>query len=177
MYCLLGWFSIYTPFSHSVSNDVCQGGVLSPVLFTVYMDILLNMLKDLDCGVGCYWDGVFVGSLGYADDIIIILLAPCPSALRLMLKTCESFASSYGLKFNASKTQLICFSLSPSNLCNAQIYFCGQLLEFCNSAVCHLGHYLMYNLSDDEDIVFRSRDFLKKANLLFIILSSVVLVH
>ena len=98
------------------------------------------------------------------DDII--LLAPCLSALRLMLKMCESFASSYGRKFNASKTQLISFSLSPSNLCNTQIYFCGQLLEFCNS-VCHLGHYLTYNLSDDEDIVFRSHDFLKKGNLLF----------
>ena len=98
------------------------------------------------------------------DDII--LLAPCLSALRLMLKMCESFASSYGLKFNASKTQLISFSLSPSNLCNTQIYFCGQLLEFCNS-VCHLGHYLTYNLSDGEDIVFRSHDFLKKGNLLF----------
>ena len=61
---------------------------MSPVLFTVYMDILLNMLKD--CGVGCYRDGVFVSTLGYADDII--LLAPCPSALRLMLKTCESFS-------------------------------------------------------------------------------------
>ena len=80
--CIVSWDgSVSTPFS--VSNDVCQGGVLSPVLFTVYMDILLNMLKDLDCGVGCYWDGVFVGALGYADDII--LLAPCPSALRLML--------------------------------------------------------------------------------------------
>ena len=93
------------------------------MLFIVYMDILLNMLKD--CGVGCYWDGMFVGTLGYADDII--LLASCPSVLRLMLKPCESFASisRYGLKFNASKTQLIRFSLSPSNLCNTQIYFCG----------------------------------------------------
>ena len=142
------------------------------MLFTAYVDILLNMLKD--GGVGCYWDGVFVGALGYADDII--LLAPCPSALRLMLKTCEYFASSYGLKFNASKTQLIRFSLSPSNLCNAQIYFCGQLLEFCNS-VSHLGHYLMYDPSDDEDIVFRSHDFLKKQTYFFIILSSVLLVH
>ena len=32
--------------------------------------------------------------------------------------------------------------------------------------MCHLGHYLTYNLSDDEDIIFRSHDFLKKANLL-----------
>ena len=58
------------------------------------MDILLNMLKD--CGVGCYWDGMFVGTLGYADDIIVMLLV----LLCLMFKVCESFASSYGLKFN-----------------------------------------------------------------------------
>ena len=96
--CIVSWDgSVSTPFS--ISNGVRQGGVLSSVLFTVYMDIL-NMLKDY--GVGCYWDGVFVGALGYADDII--LLAPCPSALQLMLKMCESFASSYGLIFNASKT-------------------------------------------------------------------------
>ena len=61
--CIVSWDgSVSTPFS--ISNGVRQGGVLSPVLFTVYMDILLNMLKD--CGVGCYWDGVFVGALGYA---------------------------------------------------------------------------------------------------------------
>ena len=168
--CTVSWDgSVSTPFS--VSNGVRQGGVLSPVLFTVYMDILLNMLKD--CGVGCYWDGVLVGALGYADDII--LLAPCPSALRLMLKTYESFASSFGLKFNASKTQLIRFSLSPSNLCNTQIYFCGQLLEFCNS-VCHLGHYLTYNLT--MRILFLDHViFLKKRTYFFIILSSVLRVH
>ena len=103
-----------------------------------------------------------MSAFGYADDII--LLALCPFALRLMLKMCESFASSYGLQFNASKTQIIRFSLSPSN---AQIYCCGQLLAFCNS-VRHLGLYLMYDLSDDEDIIFRSRDFLNKANQLFL---------
>ena len=49
-----------------------------------------------------YCDGVFMSAFGYADDII--LLALCPFALRLMLKMCESFASSYGLQFNVSKT-------------------------------------------------------------------------
>ena len=35
-----------------VSNGVRQGGVLSPVLFSVYMDGLLYKLKE--SGVGCY---------------------------------------------------------------------------------------------------------------------------
>ena len=68
-----------------------------------------------------------------------------------MLNLCESFTYSYGLKFNASKTQLIRFGLSLSNTCNARIVFCGEQLVFLNT-VCHLGHHLSYNLSDDEDI-------------------------
>ena len=72
--CIVSWDgSVSTPFS--VSNGVRQGGILSPVLFTVYMDILLNMLKE--CGVGCYWDGVFVGALEYADDILLPFLLLC----------------------------------------------------------------------------------------------------
>ena len=108
---------------------------------------------------------MFVGALGYADDLI--LLAPSPSALRLMLNLCESFAYSYGLKFNASKTQLIRFGLSLSNTCNARIVFCGEQLVFLNT-VCHLGHHLSYNLSDDEDINRKCHDFLKKANILLV---------
>ena len=75
--CSVSWDGASSD-SFNVSNGVRQGGVLSPVLFTIYMDILLNKLKE--CGVGCYWDGLFAGALCYADDLI--LLAPCPSALR-----------------------------------------------------------------------------------------------
>ena len=158
--------------SFNVSNGVRQGGVLSPVLFAIYMDILLNKLKE--CGVGCYWDGLFVGAICYADDLI--LLAPCPSALRTMPPSlCESFANSYGLKFNAGKTQLIHFGLSPSDKSTTAIYLCGELLVFLNS-VCHLGHILTYNLSDNDDIVFKSQDLLKKVNLCSVILSSAVLI-
>jgi len=60
-----------------VTNGVWQGGVLSLILFTIYMDDLLPGLKDL--GIGCYWDGFFVGAACYANDVA--LLAPSPSAL------------------------------------------------------------------------------------------------
>ena len=85
--------------SFTVSNGVCQGGGLSPVLFTIYMDELLLQLKHN--AVGCHWDHHFAGVFCYADDLI--LLAPSLSALWIMLHTCESFSVSHGLKFNASK--------------------------------------------------------------------------
>ena len=80
--------------SFSVTNGVRQGGVLSPILFTVYIDELLIQLKHL--GVGCHWKHHFVGAVCYADDLA--LLAPSQAALRLMLRLCEQFADSHGLK-------------------------------------------------------------------------------
>ena len=51
----------------SVRNGVKQGGVISPVLFCVCVDGLLNIL--LDAKVVCHIGHVLVGSLAYADDI------------------------------------------------------------------------------------------------------------
>ena len=56
--------------------------------------------------VGRYWGHQFAGALAYADDVVLLacllacLLAPCASALRVLLAICESFASSCGLCFN-----------------------------------------------------------------------------
>ena len=151
-------------FSNSfpVSNGVRQGGVLSPILFTIYLDDLLTRLSNL--GVGCYWDSFFAGAFCYADDLA--LLAPSPAALRLLLRCCEDFAAERGLRFNPSKTQLIRFPRSPSSCCSIQFFFCGQLLQF-SDTVMHLGHQLLYNLSDSQDILLRMRDMVRKANCLF----------
>ena len=74
----------------SVSNGVRQGGVLSPVLFTVYINRLLQDLQDQ--GIGCYWGKHYTGVFAYADNIV--LLAPSASALRQMLKS--KFVSACG---------------------------------------------------------------------------------
>ena len=81
------WNSTFST-SFGVSNVVRQGGVLSPLLFAVYIDELLIRLERLI--TGCYSGCFFVGALCYANDIV--LLAPSPSALCILLSECECFS-------------------------------------------------------------------------------------
>ena len=151
--------SLSEPFS--VSNGVRQGSVISPYLFSVYLD---GLLVDLcNSGVGCYWGCSFVGAFSYADDVV--LLAPCASAMRKMLEICCSFSASHKLEFNASKTQLICFYAPSARPITPTIYLNGTKLSYSDKVV-HLGHLFTSTLDDTEDIMRAVKDINRKANSL-----------
>ena len=71
----------------NITNGVKQGGVISPRMFTIYIDQLLLRLKK--SGIGCHIHGKYMGSLGYADDVT--LLSPSIRGLNRMLSICEDF--------------------------------------------------------------------------------------
>ena len=63
----------------NLNCGVRQGGVLSPYLFAVYVDSVVNRIKQ-EQSIGCYINFVCVSILLYADDMI--LLAPSVTALQ-----------------------------------------------------------------------------------------------
>ena len=87
----------------NVTNGVWQGGVLSPLLFSICVEVLLEMLKNM--GVGCHIGHIFVGALGYADDLIL----PCPSVAGLndMIKICEDYANEHDILFNGKRASIL----------------------------------------------------------------------
>ena len=49
---------------------VRQGGLFSPALFAIYIDVLVFRLRA--CGYGCKLLNDFFGCLLYADDIFLV---------------------------------------------------------------------------------------------------------
>ena len=58
--------------SFTVVNGVRQGGILSPILFTVYIDKLLQWLSKL--GVGCHWRGCLLVASVTLMTLLYLLL-------------------------------------------------------------------------------------------------------
>lgn len=147
------WNGIFSQ-SFSVRNGVKQGGIVSPVLFCVYIDGLLQSLANL--GVGCFMGDVFVGILAYADDIVLI--APTPNALRLMLSKCDTYANDFKVVFNASKSKcLFLTNRRRRQLClgqNPVFELNGQPIEYVDKWS-HLGHIISDDLDDKADILQR----------------------
>jgi len=84
----------------SAVNGVEQGGVLSPVLYCVYIDDSLLALSNSD--VRCYIGNCCAGALAnIADDIVLI--APTATAMHKLLSVCGAYAIEYCISFNASK--------------------------------------------------------------------------
>ena len=66
-------------------NGVKPGGVLSPILFAIYIDELLIKLEK--SSLRCYIGDTCIGALGYANDITLI--SSSVKRLNEMQKTCE----------------------------------------------------------------------------------------
>jgi len=68
---------------------VRQGGVLSPLLFAIFVDSIVDRVKATR--LGCYLNSVCVcvcvSILLYADDIV--LSVPSATALQCLLEVCE----------------------------------------------------------------------------------------
>ena len=84
---------------------VKQGGCLSPTLFSVYSNELIEILRKNN--IGCRCGSEYMGVFCYADDLS--LLCPSFTGIKEMLKTCEYYAIKHKIVFNVKKSQMLTF--------------------------------------------------------------------
>ena len=84
---------------------VRQGDILSPTLFSLFINDLVDCVKDVDGGT--YVGDTEVRILLYADDIVII--AEDEEKLQGMLDKVDSWCRTWRLSINNTKTEVIHF--------------------------------------------------------------------
>ena len=104
--CFSCWFNI--------SARVRPGGVLSPDLYSIYVDDLIQKLIQLN--KGCYYANLFAAALFYADDMA--LLAPSIKGLQCMLDVCYAYCEEWDIGLNSKKTKNLYFGKPADNLYN-----------------------------------------------------------
>ena len=146
----------------AVLNGVRQGGILSPLLFNVYMDDLTHRLNR--SGIGCRLGGVSLNNFGYADDMSIV--APSPGGLQKLIRICEQYAIEHDIIYNVKKS--VCMLVKSKKvqfLKNPTIMLCGAEMTYVDS-YSYLGCILSCDWMDDLDIARQRRASIIRANSL-----------
>ena len=96
----------------SLSNGIKQGGNLSPYLFALYINPLLDRLND--SRIGCFIGDVPCNVFAFADDVALI--SPSLAGMKCLIKICEQYGLEYSVKFNPEKCKIMIFSRNRINL-------------------------------------------------------------
>ena len=143
------------------TNGVRQGGILSPRLFTLYIDDLSNVLYKLN--IGCFIGSTCVNHLFYADDIC--LMAPSAMGLQQLINACEKYGIEHDILYNPIKSK--CMAVVPSRYkLNLPIVTLNNINLVYENSVKYLGVVIDSKLKDDADISRQLRSLYASFNSL-----------
>ena len=98
-------------YKFRASQGVFQGSILSPHLYNIYTEMLLEKIESTST-VGTTLHGVFTGIIAYADDIILV--SPTLSGLQTLLDTCTDYFDNTAIvTLNIEKTEFIASGTTP----------------------------------------------------------------
>ena len=152
--------SDYFKATNGVRQGVKGGGVISPILFTVYVDEMINKLKS--SGIGCTIGNQYAGCLMYADDVTLI----CPSVtgLQQMVDICLKFGMENSIVFNNKNT--VCVDFSRVQHTDVKCIIVNRKQIPWSKTVRHLGNILQFNLDDTPDIALKTSEMIFSVNKL-----------
>ena len=155
------WGNVYSDY-FGVSNGVRQGGILSPLLFNLYMDDLSDRLNKLK--IGCCINGTVVNHIMYADDLVLI--APSVAGMNKILKLCEGFGSQHDIIYNPTKSCSMSFrSKLLKGVTLPMFVLNGEYIDEVEQSK-YLGHIFTNDLTDNADTARQCRQFYDQGNMI-----------
>ena len=103
-----------------------QGCVLSPLLFSLFINDLVDDIKALNTK-GCKLFDSYIHSLLYADDLI--LLAESKEELQVKIDELGKFSSKWGLVVGLPETKVMIFGGAYNTAKRNKFYFRGSIDE------------------------------------------------
>ena len=130
-----------------ISCGVKQGCVLSPTLFSMFINDLVGDIKGSGKGVQCGMH--YFTSLLYADDLVII--ADKEEDLQAMLDIVHRWCCTWQIKVNPGKTKVIHFRHKRKTLSNFIFHLGCKTIDYAHDYK-YLGYFLNEFLDTDESI-------------------------
>ena len=143
-----------------ICNGVRQGGVLSGLFFSLYIDSLIDRISKLrtGCRIGLQSSNI----IAYADDVV--LLAPSFASLQMLLDIAYEEALKLELEFNANKSKVIVFNhCKKTTEVKKNFVLGGRQVEFART-IRYLGYEIVDTLCNENDINCKMRKFYAEFN-------------
>ena len=147
--------------SFSVYNGVKQGAIMSPTLFSVYIDDLFDILRE--SGLGCYINSYFYGAASYADDIV--LLSPSRTGLQHLINIAKEYFDNLDLIISLniqfpekSKTKCVAFGMTDDP---TALFIDNNPIPWTDKYI-HLGHVFTRDGSCFNDCTSKKHTFIGK---------------
>ena len=119
------WYDCFSEF-FKMSAGVRQGGVLSPFLFAIFIDDIVQKVRSVNAG--CFVSNISMSIFLYADDIL--LLAPSVIGLQKLLAACEEELIFLDMKINEKKSVCIRFGNRFNVSCAPIVTGSGHALDW-----------------------------------------------
>ena len=140
-----------------IYSGLRQGGILSPMLFKLYIDDVLRYFNSIE--KGCQVGSQRTNIIAYADDVAILA-----DNKNNLLHLCDEFQfkiKELKLNINQKKSKCMIFSNTPAK----DDRYIGEY-EVVDSYK-YLGHVIQNNLDDIKDVELRLNSFYGSFNCIF----------
>ena len=133
---IVKWGECYSKTVYPITG-ARQGSILSPLLFSVYVDDMLKRLNNSK--LGCQVKYIQFNSFMYADDLLLVSLSIAD--LQKLLAICESEFAKIDMSINASKSS--CVRIGPRFNVNVSVVLINNNPIQWSSELKYLGMTIM----------------------------------